>query len=48
MQTPTSPVSFAWAQAANDGELLVAQLDELDLLADLVEGEVQPVAAVAR
>jgi hypothetical protein len=47
MHTPTSPVSLAWAQAAKAGELLVAQLDELDLVADLVEGEVQPVAPVA-
>ena len=30
------------------GELLVAGLDELDLVADLVEGEVQPVGPVAR
>ena len=29
------------------GELLVAHLHELDLVADLVEGEVEPVAAVA-
>jgi hypothetical protein len=29
-------------------ELLVADLDELDVVADLMEGEVQPVGAVAR
>ena len=47
MHTPTSPVNFACAQAANDGDLLVAHLRELDPVADLVERAEQAVDAVA-